>query len=73
MDFFAAPPPFGEASSPADVAPVINAASLDPKDLLAAFGAAPPRAAPAEEDGAAPEGPQTGGDEDEDDDDVAFI
>jgi hypothetical protein len=66
MDFFAAPAPATQAPAPAD------AATLDPNNLLAAFGAPPPRAAqPAEEVVAALEVNADGGNDEEDE--VAFI
>merc|ERR1711871_645862 len=73
MDFFApgAPAPLGQAPSADDTVHEIKAEALDPNNLLAAFGAAPPRAArPAAE--AFVEHESAVGVDDEQDD-VAFI
>ena len=75
MDFFSAPAPEVQAAPPA-VDPAV--ASLDPSNLLAAFGAPPPKAqqavaAESPVGGGARPAPMVAVEDDDDDGDTAFI
>jgi hypothetical protein len=76
LDFFSAPAPEVQAAPPA-VDPAV--ASLDPSNLLAAFGAPPPKAQQAVAAESAPVGggarpaPMEAVEDDDDDGDTAFI